>query len=71
MTRQYNNLFMDNVLYRDSYFEESGDPDKSIYKVTDNGFIKQKSQPVMSPVLLLPENFHNNFKGQIIKQIRE
>ena len=71
MTRQYNKLFMDNVLYRDSYFEESGDPDKSIYKVTDNGFIKQKSQPVMSPVLLLPENFHNNFKGQIIKQIRE
>jgi hypothetical protein len=65
MTRQYNQLFMNNILYEGSYFQENGD--SCIYKVADDGFIRQSAWPVMKPVLLLPEGFRKHFTGKILK----
>lgn len=64
MTLQYNQLFMNNVLYMDSYIQEKGSD--VIYKVDKKGFIKQNAMPVMKPVLLVPVDFCKNFNGKII-----
>ncbi|WP_344980098.1 FG-GAP-like repeat-containing protein [Compostibacter hankyongensis] len=64
MTRQYNRLFMDNVLLQGTYFQEYGD--STIFRATATGFIKQTAWPVKAPVLLLPEGFRKTFKGKIV-----
>jgi hypothetical protein len=66
MTKQYNQLFMNDILYVGSYFQEYGD--STVYKVTTKGIIKQSALPVMAPVLLLPAGFRKHFKGNIIKK---
>ncbi|HEX5554750.1 MAG TPA: FG-GAP-like repeat-containing protein [Chitinophagaceae bacterium] len=66
MTKQYNQLFMNDILYVGSYFQEYGD--STVYKVKTKGIIKQSALPVMAPVLLLPAGFRKHFKGNIIKK---
>lgn len=66
MTLQYNRLFMDNVLFEGSFIQE--DSEDAIWKVTKSGFELQKALPVMSPVLLLPKGFKENFHGEVINK---
>jgi len=65
MTIQYTRLFMDNVLIAGTYVQEKSSP--VIYKVTEEGFVKQAAHPVMAPVLLVPEGFTGSFTGKLIK----
>lgn len=64
MTIQYNQLYMNNVLFEGSYFQEEGSD--IIYKVTKKGFIPQTGNPVMKPVLLFLKGFREDFDGQIL-----
>ena len=63
MTVQYNRLYMDNILFDGSYLQEKDN--EQIYKVTQDGFIKQNAYPVMAPVLLVPKGFISTFDGKI------
>lgn len=65
MTKQYNQLYMKNILYLNSYIQEEKSDD--IYKVTINGFIKCKLPPTYAPVLLVPEGFLKEYNGEIMK----
>lgn len=69
MTYQYNKLFMDNVLLEGIYFQEYGN--SQIWKVSNRSFIKERVFPVMTPVLLLPQRFRENFNGIIVKDNNE
>ncbi|MBO9633919.1 MAG: gliding motility-associated C-terminal domain-containing protein [Chitinophagaceae bacterium] len=67
MTKQYNRLFMNRELFRNSYLQEQGSND--IYQVKDNGLQKSgTAKPHMSPVLLVPKNFISNFSGNVIDE---
>lgn len=64
-TCQYMKLYMDGDLYEGTYLEEENDPNTAIFKATKNGFQRLSSNPVMAPVLLVPEGFITSFKGEI------
>lgn len=65
LTVQYNRLYMDNVLFEGTYFQEEGSD--IIYRVVTGGFISCFGSPVMKPVLLLPDGFRKKFNGEILK----
>ena len=48
-----------------TYVQEKSSP--VIYKVTEEGFVKQAAYPVMAPVLLVPEVFTGILTGKLIK----
>jgi hypothetical protein len=68
MTQQYMKLYMENVLYEDTYLQDYISPGNfgPIYKATSGGLVQQSQPPHFAPVLLLPSGFTSSFTGQIV-----
>lgn len=66
LTILYNRLYMDNVLFEGTYFQEEGSD--VIYRVVSGGFKSCEGFPVMKPILLLPNGFREKFDGIIVNK---
>lgn len=61
LTFQYNQLYMNNVLYNGNYIHKINSD--IIYKISNGHFLPQTILPIMKPVLLVPKGFINEFDG--------
>lgn len=66
MTKQYLKIYLDGDIYQGTHIKEESSSD--IYRADADSFSLVEATPALTPVLVVPDGFRNDFTGAFVQQ---